>query len=122
MDAKTEKERKKSEYSGKDDIVRDKRTFWRQLLFNAVFTAENIMIITIVQIRIPGLIPPQLLVSIMVGHLMGILFNVFYYKFFHIWKDTFDVRSQVSFSSTKDDARMISKDLKSQISFLPSNS
>ena len=45
-------------------------------------------------------------------------FNVFYYKFFHIWKDTFDVRSQVSFSSTKDDARMLSKDLKSQILYI----
>merc|ERR1712126_222577 len=38
MDAKTEKERKKSQSSTKDDIIRDKRTFWRQVIFNAVFT------------------------------------------------------------------------------------
>ena len=118
LDAKTEKERKRWKYSKKDN-VREKRTFWRQIIFNAVFTLENITIIAVVQTRIPGLIPTQLLAYILVGHLMGIMFNVVYYKFFHIWKDTFNWKGQLSFSTTRQSKRI---DLKSQISFHPANS
>ena len=84
-----------------------------------MFTVENIIIIAVVQTRIPGLIPTQLLAYILVGHLMGIMFNVAYYKFFHIWKDTFNWKGQLSFSTTRQSKRI---DLKSQISFHPANS
>ena len=64
-----------------------KKTFWRQVLFNMIFIAENIAIITFVCLRIPDTVPTSLLVFIGVGHLVGSVFNIIYYQFFHLWKD-----------------------------------
>ena len=88
MDGKAEKERKKNKYEESEQVEAKKTTFWRQLIFNVIFVLENMAVITLVCIKMPDTVPLPLLIFIPLGHLFGIFLNVFYYQFYHLWKES----------------------------------
>ena len=122
MDHKTERERKKSRHRGKDmpggrhrgkympgarrrgtDIPggvenawrmqeSTKTSFYRQVTFNAIFVMENLAIFSWVYTQISDLVPFPLLLFIPLGHLFGVLLNVVYYRFYHLWKDSLKMK------------------------------
>ena len=101
MDSKTEKQRMALKFE--NPCVQEmswykikKHTFWRQAIFNLIFVSENMFIIILLQTVIPGVVPVILLILIPVGHLLGIILNIAYYKFFHLWKDSFSLKKQIS--------------------------
>ena len=92
MDEKEVRERMMRKHEERQDQTdgprkHGKETFWRQVLFNAIFVVENIGVIIFVSSRIPNTVPDSLLVFIVVGHLIGLIFGLIYYQFFHLWKD-----------------------------------
>ena len=92
MDEKGVKERMKMKHKERNDQVNGgkqnkKKTFWRQVIFNAIFVAENTAIILFVFLKLPNTLPISLLAFVAIGHLLGLMFNTIYYQFFHLWKD-----------------------------------
>ena len=96
MDSKTEAERMKLKFEKHYYIETGISTFWRQVISNLIFVLENMLIIILVYTSIPGIVPNLLLIFIPIGHLIGIIFNIIYYKFFHIWKDAFSLDRHIS--------------------------
>ena len=96
MDSKTEAERMKLKFEKHYYIETGISTFWRQVISNLIFASENMLIIILVYTSIPGIVPNLLLIFIPIGHLIGIIFNIIYYKFFHIWKDALSLDRHIS--------------------------
>ena len=88
MDEKSIKERMKKQHKERQGKRRKKTTFWRQVLFNTIFVLENIAVIVLVTIKLPHSVPVSLLYFIAFGHLFGLILNLVYYQFFHLWKDS----------------------------------
>ena len=87
MDDKAVKDRKKSMSNEAKDGRKIRTTFWRQVLFNGIFVLENTVVIICVHTILPDKVPVLLLIYIGLSHLIGLLFHVIYYQFFHLWKD-----------------------------------
>ena len=97
MDSLTVKERKEAMHQENNSNERiEKKTFWRQIVFNGIFISENILFILLVQTRIPAIVPRELFYWIIVGHSIGIFFDIIYYNFFHVWKHTFDWKARLN--------------------------
>ena len=71
---------------------RDKRirkTFTRQLIFNGIFVLENIVVVVWVlnNSHLVHRVPEAIIGIIPLCQLIGLIFHVIYYQFFHLWKD-----------------------------------
>ena len=91
MDEKEVKERMLKKHEERDQLdgkaKTKKITFWRQVIFNTIFVAENFSVIMFVYARMPNIVPDSLLIFVAMGHLIGLLFNIIYYQFFHLWNE-----------------------------------
>ena len=96
MDFRTAKERMKLQVIKHSYQETGIPTFWRQAIFNAIFVSENIIIIILVCTVIPGIVPLPLLIFVPIGHLLGIILNIAYYMFFHLWKDMLTLERHIS--------------------------
>ena len=65
------------------------------ILVDVIIFVESAIIILIAFLMIEG-IPLYLLLAVGVAYMVGLLFKVVYFKFFHIWKDTNTVKDKVS--------------------------
>ena len=87
MDEKKMKEKMKRRTVNNGPNIR--KTFYRQVIFNGIFILENTVVVAYALSNryMNDQIPGVLLGLIPFGQLMGLLFHVIYYQFFHLWKE-----------------------------------
>jgi hypothetical protein len=87
MDDKAIKDRKKKIHKESKGEIKIRTTFWRQILFNAIFFLENIAVVSWASSQLQDQVPVSLLLFVPLGHIIGLAFHVIYYQYFHLWKD-----------------------------------
>ena len=87
MDDKAIKDRKKKIHKEAKGKTKIRTTFWRQILFNAIFILENIVVVIWASFELQDQVPVSILVFVPLGHFIGLIFHVIYYQYFHLWKD-----------------------------------